>query len=126
MHVIDPTARVVAILRERHPDVPVIGFPRLAGTLIGEYAMRTKVQAVGMDNSADPTLTAMHVPDSVVLQGNLDPLSLLVGATAMQTETRNILTAMHGRPHIFNLGHGVVPETPPEHVTQLVGLVRNA
>ncbi len=123
-HVIAPTARIVAALRERHPTTPIIGFPRLAGTLIGEYADTTKVQAVGMDSSADPALTAARMPKGVALQGNLDPLALVTGGAAMQAETESILAAMRGRPHIFNLGHGIIPETPPEHVAQLVQMVR--
>ena len=125
-YVIVPTARIVAGLRERHPEIPIIGFPRLAGMLMGEYASTAKVQAVGMDSSCDPALSAAQVPKDVALQGNLDPLALVAGGVAMQTETRSILAAMRGRPHIFNLGHGIVPETPPEHVAQLVQAVRTA
>jgi uroporphyrinogen decarboxylase len=125
-HVIKPTARIVAALRERHSDVPVIGFPRLAGMLTGEYASGTNVQAVGMDSASDPALAAMQVPRSVALQGNLDPMALVVGGSLMQTETLNILAAMRGRPHIFNLGHGILPETPPEHVEQLMKAARSA
>lgn len=124
-HVIEPTARIVGALRGRHPDVPVIGFPRLAGMLIGEYAKETKVQGVGMDSAADPARAVKLVPDGVALQGNLDPLALVVGGAAMQSEALNILAATRGWPHIFNLGHGVVPETPPEHLARLVQLVRS-
>ena len=125
-YVIAPTARIVEVLRERHSDTPVIGFPRLAGLLIGEYANATKVQAVGMDSSVDPALAAERVPKGVALQGNLDPLALVIGGAAMQTETQAILATMRPRPHIFNLGHGIVPETPPEHVAELVQAVRSA
>jgi uroporphyrinogen decarboxylase len=124
-HVIAPTARIVAALRGRHPGVPVIGFPRLAGMLIGEYAREAKIHGVGMDNSADLARALMLVTDGVALQGNLDPLALVVGGTAMRGEVLNILAVMRGWPHIFNLGHGIVPETPPEHVAQLVQLVRS-
>ena len=125
-HVIAPTARIVARLNEKHPGIPVIGFPRLAGGLIGEYAAATKVQAVGMDTAADPVLVAKAVSDGVALQGNLDPLALVTGGAAMAAETKGILAALRGRPHVFNLGHGIVPQTPPEHVAELVRLVRSA
>ncbi len=125
-HVIGPTARIVAALRERHTAVPIIGFPRLAGSLLGEYAKRTGVQAVGMDSSADPALAAAQTPPAVALQGNLDPAAHVAGGAAMQAEARGIVTTLRGRPHIFNLGHGIVPETPPEHVAQLVQAVRTA
>jgi uroporphyrinogen decarboxylase len=124
-HVIAPTARIVARLNEKHPGIPVIGFPRLAGGLIGEYAAATKVQAVGMDTAADPVLVAKAVSDGVALQGNLDPLALVTGGAAMAAETKGILAALRGRPHVFNLGHGIVPQTPPEHVAELVRLVRS-
>ena len=78
-----------------------------------------------MDNSADLARALMLVTDGVALQGNLDPLALVVGGTAMRGEVLNILAVMRGWPHIFNLGHGIVPETPPEHVAQLVQLVRS-
>ena len=123
-HVVEPTARIVSALYQRFPDVPVIGFPRLAGMLIGDYARATKVQAVGLDTAVDPAVAASLVPERVALQGNLDPLALVAGGPAMAAEARGILAALRGRPHIFNLGHGIVPHTPPEHVAELVQLVR--
>jgi uroporphyrinogen decarboxylase len=125
-HVIAPTAHIVTSLRARYPEVPVIGFPRLAGLLIGTYARATDVQGLGLDTIADPLLAAASVPENVALQGNLDPLALVTGGPAMETEARAILAAMQGRPFIFNLGHGIVPQTPPEHVAELVRLVRAA
>jgi uroporphyrinogen decarboxylase len=125
-YAIAPTARIVAALNLRHPGVPVIGFPRLGGLLIGEYARVTGVQGVGMDTTVDPTLAAALVPDRVALQGNLDPLALEVGGDAMRHGIAGILLAMHGRPFIFNLGHGIVPSTPPEHVAELVRCVHAA
>jgi uroporphyrinogen decarboxylase len=125
-HVIEPTKRIVAALRQRHPDAPVIGFPRLAGLLIGEYARETGVQAVGMDSSVDPSIASAKVPGTVALQGNLDPAALVVGGATMQAGARDVVAALRGRPHIFNLGHGIVPETPPEHVAELVQAVRSA
>ncbi len=125
-HVLAPAARIVAALRRRHPDVPVIGFPRMAGLLLGEYAAATRVQGLGIDTAGDLEAAAALVPSEMALQGNLDPLALAVGGTAMAQETQAILEAMRGRPFVFNLGHGIVPATPPAHVAELVRLVQAA
>lgn len=125
-HVVGPTRDIVQTLHGTHPGVPVIGFPRLSGMLIGDYAMKTGVQAVGMDTSMDPGWVASEVPPGVALQGNLDPLVVVTGGAAMVEEARAILQAMRNRPFVFNLGHGIVPQTPPEHVKALVDLVRSA
>jgi uroporphyrinogen decarboxylase len=123
-HVERPTREIVAALRNNRPDVPIIGFPRLAGMLLGEYVAETKVQAIGMDTATEPVEVMSRVSPTVTLQGNLDPLAVVAGGTVMQGETNAILRAMHGRPFVFNLGHGIVPQTSPEHVTELVRLVR--
>jgi uroporphyrinogen decarboxylase len=122
-HVIAPATRIVSELRKRHPGVPVIGFPRLAGLMIGEYAA-TGVNAIGMDTSMDLTRAAAMVPRGIALQGNLDPMALLAGGDALASETDAILSAMKGRPFVFNLGHGIVPQTPTDHVAALVERVR--
>lgn len=119
-----PTREIVAAVRTRYPDVPVIGFPRLAGVLLGEYAVDTKVQAIGMDTATAPAQALKCVPATVTLQGNLDPLAVVAGGDVMRAETDAILHAMHGRPFVFNLGHGILPQTPPEHVADLVRIVR--
>jgi len=123
--VIEPSATIVRNVKRLHPSIPVIGFPRLAGPLIGEYAQRTGVNTVAMDTAMDPRLAAAAVAPNVGLQGNLDPLALVAGGIALETETRQILAAMRGRPYVFNLGHGIEKVTPPEHVSQLVRLVRS-
>ncbi len=122
--VIEPTGAIIRALRKRHPDVPVIGFPRLAGAMLGEYAERSGAQAVAMDTGMDPRWAASVVPKTMALQGNLDPLALLAGGAAMETETRGILGAVRGRPFVFNLGHGIEKTTPPEHVAALLRIVR--
>ena len=122
-HVIGPTTVIVAALRERHPGVPVIGFPRLAGVMLGEYATTSKVSAAAMDTVMDPARAQWLVPEKCALQGNLDPLALVAGGSAMDDQARAILLAMRGRPFVFNLGHGVVPQTSPENVARLVELV---
>jgi uroporphyrinogen decarboxylase len=123
--VIEPTTELVRILRKRlPPGYPLIGFPRLAGPMLGEYAQRTNMQGLGIDTTMDPRWAAQAVAPDQALQGNLDPIALLAGGMALEVEARALLGAMRGRPYIFNLGHGIEKETPPEHVTQLVRLVR--
>lgn len=125
-HVIEPARRIRAALRERCPGVPVVGFPRLAGLGAVAYAERTGVGAVALDTGADLARTGPMLPAGVATQGNLDPMALVAGGAALATGVRDVLAAVRGRPHVFNLGHGVVPETPPEHVGELVRLVRAA
>ena len=123
-YVIEPTRRIVSALRESHPYVPVIGFPRMAGLSVEAYARETGVNAVGLDTAMDLTRAVPLLPGTVAAQGNLDPLALVAGGRAMETGTRAILDVMKGRPFIFNLGHGIVPQTPPEHVAALIAMVR--
>jgi uroporphyrinogen decarboxylase len=123
-HVIAPTRRIAPALRARYPRVPLIGFPRLAGVMLAEYAQRTGVQAVAMDTAMDPAVVAPLVPDTIALQGNLDPLAVVAGGAPLAQGVQSLLQAMRGRPFIFNLGHGIVPETPPAHVAALVERVR--
>jgi uroporphyrinogen decarboxylase len=122
--VIAPTARLVAALKTRYADVPVIGFPKGAGGKIGAYARETEVSALGLDETLDPAWAAKELPDTLPLQGNLDPLALLAGGEALETAVRRILDAFAGRPHIFNLGHGILQDTPIAHVEQLIALVK--
>lgn len=123
-YVIEPTRRIVVALRERFPDVPVIGFPRMAGPSVEAYAHETGVSAVGLDTAMELARVVPMLPETVAAQGNLDPLALVAGGAAMAEETQAILAAMRGRPFIFNLGHGIVPQTPPEHVAALIEMVR--
>jgi uroporphyrinogen decarboxylase len=122
--VIAPTARLVAALRGRYPNVPIIGFPKGAGGKLGAYARETKVSAVGLDETVDPAWAARELPKSLPVQGNLDPLALLAGGEALSRAVNRILDAFAGRPHIFNLGHGVLQDTPIAHVEQLLALVK--
>ena len=125
-HVIGATARIVAKLRERFPKTPIIGFPRLAGLMLGEYAEKTGVQGVAIDTSAEPSIAASMIPAHIALQGNLDPLAVVAGGAALEAEAASILNALKGRPHIFNLGHGILPQTNPDHVKALVEQIKNA
>ncbi len=123
-HVTGPARAIVGALRERFPDVPVIGFPRLAGVMLGDYGNIVGANGIGMDTSTDPARAMWLVPQRTALQGNLDPLALAAGGEALRDEARMILLAMKGRPFIFNLGHGIVPQTPPGHVAELLRIVR--
>jgi uroporphyrinogen decarboxylase len=124
--VIEPTARLAAGLRETHPHIPLIGFPRLAGSMLGDYALAAGMQGVAIDTSMKPEAAAAMVPPHIALQGNLDPLAVVAGGAPMQEATARILDSLRGRPHIFNLGHGIVPQTPPDHVGALVEQIRAA
>jgi uroporphyrinogen decarboxylase len=123
-HVVDPTARIVEALNAKFPEVPVLGFPRLAGMYAGAYAERTGVDGVGLDTGTDPAQASASVPEQVAVQGNLDPIALIAGGAPMRKQVELILGAMRGRPHIFNLGHGILPQTPPDHVAELVSTIR--
>jgi uroporphyrinogen decarboxylase len=124
--VIAPNAEIVAGLKARHPDTPIIGFPKGVGGKLPAYARETGVDALGLDETVDPAWAAANLPDDLPLQGNLDPLALVAGGTALESAVDRILAAFKGRPHIFNLGHGIVPHTPIEHVEKLLNLVRRA
>ena len=116
--VLDPTIVLTARLRARlGPDFPLIGFPRLAGPGIPAYAARAGVNAVGLDETVDLT---GPLPEGVTLQGNLDARTLVAGGESLRQATTHILDAMRGRPFVFNLGHGITPDTPPENVAALV------
>ena len=122
--VIAPTSRIVTALRKRHPQVPVIGFPKGAGAKLGAYARESGVDALGLDETVDPAWAHRELPQGLPLQGNLDPLALLAGGKVLKSAVRRILDALAERPHIFNLGHGILQDTPIEHVEELLGLVK--
>ena len=122
--VIAPTARLVESIHARHPDVPVIGFPKGAGGRLRAYADETGVTALGLDEAVDPFWAAEQMPAELPLQGNLDPLALAAGADALKDAVARILDAFAGRPHIFNLGHGILQDTPIAHVEELLAQVK--
>jgi uroporphyrinogen decarboxylase len=123
--VIEPTRKIVSRLREQYPDTPVIGFPRRAGGLYAQYAMKTGVSCVGLDTQAPLGWALRECGKDICLQGNLDPVCLLAGGKILETETLRILDLVRGRPFIFNLGHGVLRETPPEHVERLAEIIKS-
>ena len=122
--VIAPTAAIVGRLMLRHPDVPVIGFPKGAGAKLAPYAAETGIDAVGLDETVDPAWADAMLPAGMPVQGNIDPLALLAGGKALRDSVTRISAAFEGRPHIMNLGHGILQDTPVEHVTELLDLVR--
>jgi len=123
--VIAPNARIVAALRQRYPQVPVIGFPKGAGEKLPAYARETGVNAIGIDETIDPVWAAASLPEGLPAQGNLDPLLLIAGGVELERQATRILEAFADRPHVFNLGHGIDQTTPLEHVGELLSLVRS-
>lgn len=122
--VIAPTKLLVDRVKAQHPTIPIIGFPRGAGSRAADYVKQTGVDGVGCDTAMPLSVMAGPLADAAVVQGNLDPLLLVAGGEAMERRVAAIVAALTGKRFIFNLGHGIVPQTPPEHVARLVELVR--
>jgi uroporphyrinogen decarboxylase len=122
--VIAPTESLVAAFRARHPAIPVIGFPKGAGGKLAAYARETRVDAIGLDETVDPVWAAAALPPGMPVQGNLDPLALIAGGEALEKAVGRILSSLAERPHVFNLGHGILPDTPIANVETLIQLVR--
>jgi uroporphyrinogen decarboxylase len=122
--VIAPNAQIVSALKTRHPDTPIIGFPKGAGGKLAAYVRETGVDALGLDETVDPDWAHKELPAGLPVQGNLDPLALIAGGDVLEDAVSRILRAFADRPHIFNLGHGILPDTPIEHVEKLLTLVR--
>jgi uroporphyrinogen decarboxylase len=122
--VIAPTASLVGAFKARHPSVPVIGFPKGAGGKLAAYARETGVDALGLDETVDPEWADAALPAGLPVQGNLDPLALIAGGEALENGVRRILSTFAERPHVFNLGHGILPDTPIANVETLIQLVR--
>jgi uroporphyrinogen decarboxylase len=123
---VEPVRRLVDLVRARVPDAKVIGFPRGAGTSLLRYVAEVPVNAVGLDWAIDRVFARDHVQSRVAVQGNLDPLALLTGGAALDQAVDAVLEAFAARPFIFNLGHGILPETPIAHVERMVARVRGS
>jgi uroporphyrinogen decarboxylase len=121
-----PAARIVAGLRQKIPDAKIIGFPRGAGTSLLRYMEDVPVDAIGLDWMIDRSFARNKIQSRRPVQGNLDPLALLAGGAALDREVDAVLEAFSGRPFIFNLGHGILPETPIAHVEQMLRRVRKS
>ncbi|MEM6626517.1 MAG: uroporphyrinogen decarboxylase [Pseudomonadota bacterium] len=124
--VIRPTLLIRDRLKYLGVATPLIGFPRGSGGMLRAYVDATQVDAVGLDTAIPPEWAHAHLPPKFPVQGNLDPLQLIAGGEDLDDAVRRILAAFKDRPHIFNLGHGVHPETPIAHVSRVVDLVRGA
>jgi uroporphyrinogen decarboxylase len=124
--VIEPARKIVRALKVKHPGVKVIGFPRLSGLMLGRYARETDVDAVGLDTVVDPVEAIAACPEGMVFQGNFDPLLLKTGGPAMIAGAKRLLSAFEDQKYIFNLGHGITPDVPVEHVEQLLAVIRAA
>ena len=118
-----PMERIVAGLRARHPDARIIGFPRVSGGQLLQAAA-SGVTAIGLDTVVEPRWADRVLPPGMPVQGNLDPLALIAGGSALDEAVDHVLLSFAGRPHIFNLGHGILPETPISHVERLVARLR--
>ncbi len=123
--IIEPTRQIVERLHESFPGVPIIGFPRNGGEQIENYITETGIQGVALDQNVPLPWIAGTLQPKCTVQGNLDNKVLVTGGEKLEQETTRILEALSDGPFIFNLGHGVLPETPLDHVAQLTELIRN-
>lgn len=121
---IEPVAEIVRRVRAAVPGLPIIGFPRGGGAQLRRFATETGVSAIGIDQGTPLAWVRGQVPAQMALQGNLDPILLAEGGASLDEEVDRILGTMRGAPHVFNLGHGIRQDTPPDHVAQLVQRVR--
>ncbi|WP_407181363.1 uroporphyrinogen decarboxylase [Bradyrhizobium sp. STM 3562] len=121
---IEPTRRIVEGVRKQRPEAKIIGFPRGAGALLPAYVAATGVDAVSIDWAAEPAMIRTQVQSKVAVQGNLDPLALIAGGAALDAAVDDVLANYAAGRLIFNLGHGILPETPIAHVEQMVRRVR--
>jgi len=119
-----PVARIIAGLKTRHPQVPVIAFPRGAGAGYIGFARATGADCVALDQSVPPEWAAARLQKDGCVQGNLDPRHLVIGGDALMNETRRILRALSGGPHVFNLGHGITPDADPANVERMLAVIR--
>jgi uroporphyrinogen decarboxylase len=123
---IDPTRRIITALRQARPAARIIGFPRGAGTMLERYAAALELNAVGLDWTIDRKFARERVQTRTAVQGNLDPVVLVAGGTALDREVDAVLAAFSGGRFVFNLGHGILPNTPIAHVEQMLRRVRGA
>ena len=123
-YALEPAKQIIAALKAVHPDLPVIAFPREAGPRYEGFARATGADCVALDNSVDATWAATHVQKDGCVQGNLDPSLLVSGGQKLADETRRVVEAFSGGPHIFNLGHGITPDADPSNVDVMLRAIR--
>ncbi len=121
---VEPTRRIIAALKARHPGIPVIAFPREAGAGYIGFARATGADCVALDNSVTPEWAAAEVQKDGCVQGNLAPHHMVTGGQELIDATRRVVEAFRGGPHIFNLGHGITPDADPAHVQLMIDTVR--
>ena len=122
---LEPMTRIASLLRARHPGTPVIAFPRAVGPAALMYRRPDEFAALSIDTGIGAHWAARELQPHIVVQGNLDPMMLVTGGTALKEEATRILDKLGHGSFVFNLGHGVVPQTPPDNVARLVEIVRN-
>ncbi|HRW28841.1 MAG: uroporphyrinogen decarboxylase [Alphaproteobacteria bacterium] len=122
---IEPMQKIVQNIRAVHPEIPIIGFPKGAGAKIRNYVNKTKVDGVSIDTSTSTSWVRNVIQPLCAVQGNLDPLLLVSGGAALEKAVYHILDHLKEGPHIFNLGHGIVPQTPPENVKLVSDIILN-
>ncbi|SNR50446.1 uroporphyrinogen decarboxylase [Paracoccus sediminis] len=123
---IAPARRIITGLKDRHPHVPIIAFPREAGERYIGFARATGADCVALDNSVAADWAARHVQTNGCVQGNLDPRHMVTGGPALVSEAQRITRALRGGPHVFNLGHGITPDADPKNVAAMIQAVRSA
>jgi uroporphyrinogen decarboxylase len=121
--VIEPTKRIVSALERRFAECPVIGFPRGAGLLYERYLRETRIKGIGLDTVVPLGYARDNLQPNATVQGNLDPVMLIAGGAALETAVREIRRMLGNERFVFNLGHGVLPEIPPEHIAMLARLL---
>ncbi|WP_417606599.1 uroporphyrinogen decarboxylase [Primorskyibacter flagellatus] len=120
-----PAQRIISALKAKHPDTPIIAFPREAGDRYVGFAKATGADCVAIDNSVSPDWAASHVQVDGCVQGNLASKHMVTGGQDLVDETRRVVDALRGGPHIFNLGHGITPDADPDNVQLMIDTVRN-
>ncbi|GGL52105.1 uroporphyrinogen decarboxylase [Wenxinia marina] len=119
-----PARRITAALKARHPGLPVIAFPRGAGARFEGVHAATGADCIALDDGVEPDWAAAHVQKDGCVQGNLASRHLVTGGDALVQETRRVVDAFAGGPHVFNLGHGITPDADPDNVTRMIEAVR--
>ena len=122
---LEPAKRIISALKSKHPEIPVIAFPREAGESYQGFAKAVGADCVALDNSVDPVWAATHVQRDGCVQGNLASSHMVTGGDDLVRETRAIVDAFSKGPHIFNLGHGITPDADPENVQLMIDTVRS-
>ncbi|EAQ44536.1 uroporphyrinogen decarboxylase [Roseobacter sp. MED193] len=123
-YALEPCREITAALKQRHPGIPVIGFPREAGEKYLGFAKETGIDCLALDNSVDPLWAAQNLQVDGCVQGNLASRHMVTGGQDLVDETRAIVQAFKNGPHIFNLGHGITPDADPDNVQLMIDTVR--